>query len=149
MELLAPKPVERILDLGCGDGALTLEFAKLGCMVVGVDSRSEMVAAAKWLGLTAQVMNGHTLPFINKFDAVFSHAAKEGKGVGSIYRRGAGDWFIWFLWSVSFVWFDERERLERPAHQINGRESLFAACPDNSTFNIEHSAPPSPPLTQR
>ena len=75
MELLAPKPGERILDLGCGDGALTLKLAKHGCTVVGVDSSPEMVAAAKSLGLTAQVMNGHTLPFTNKFDAVFSNAA--------------------------------------------------------------------------
>jgi len=75
LELLAPKPDERILDLGCGDGALTLKLAKLGCTVVGVDSSPEMVAAAKSLGLTAQVMNGHTLPFIDEFDAVFSNAA--------------------------------------------------------------------------
>jgi len=24
-------------------------------------------------------------------------------------------WFIWFVWSVSFGWFDERERQDRPA----------------------------------
>ena len=75
VELLSPKPGERILDLGCGDGALTLKLAKLGCKVVGVDSSPEMVAAAKSLGLNAQVMDGHTLPFINEFDAVFSNAA--------------------------------------------------------------------------
>jgi hypothetical protein len=28
-------------------------------------------------------------------------------------------WFIWFLQSVSFVWFDERERQDSPAHQID------------------------------
>jgi hypothetical protein len=30
-----------------------------------------------------------------------------------------GIWSIWILRSVSFVWFDERERQERPAHQID------------------------------
>jgi trans-aconitate methyltransferase len=75
VELLAPKPGERILDLGCGDGALTLKLARLGCAVVGVDASPEMVAAAKSLGLTVQVMDGQTLPFINEFDAVFSNAA--------------------------------------------------------------------------
>lgn len=75
VELLAPKPGERILDLGCGDGALTLKLAKLGCTVVGVDASPEMVAAAQSLGLTAQVMDGQRLPFINEFDAVFSNAA--------------------------------------------------------------------------
>lgn len=34
-----------------------------------------MVAAAKALGVTAQVMDGQTLTFIDEFDAVFSNAA--------------------------------------------------------------------------
>jgi len=36
-----------------------------------------------------------------------------------ILRRVAGIGFTWFLRSVSCVWFDERERLDRPAHQID------------------------------
>jgi len=26
---------------------------------------------------------------------------------------------IWSIWSISFVWFDEQERQDRPAHQID------------------------------
>jgi hypothetical protein len=37
----------------------------------------------------------------------------------SISRRVAGIWSIWFLRSISFVWFDERERQDRPAHRID------------------------------
>jgi 2-polyprenyl-3-methyl-5-hydroxy-6-metoxy-1,4-benzoquinol methylase len=34
VELLGPKPGERILDLGCGDGVLTKKLADLGCEVL-------------------------------------------------------------------------------------------------------------------
>ena len=55
-----------------------------------------------------------------------------------VLHRVAGIWFIWSHWSVSFVWFDERERQDRPALRINRPESSFAACPDTSTFTIQH-----------
>ncbi|MEZ5583342.1 MAG: methyltransferase domain-containing protein [Candidatus Competibacteraceae bacterium] len=75
VEWLAPQAGERILDLGCGDGVLTLKLADLGCDVVGVDSSPEMIAATQALGLNAQVMDGRNLPFEKEFDAVFSNAA--------------------------------------------------------------------------
>jgi SAM-dependent methyltransferase len=75
VELMAPQPGERILDLGCGDGALTAKLVALGCDVVGVDSSPEQVAAAVRLGLDARVMDGHALDFDGEFDAVFSNAA--------------------------------------------------------------------------
>jgi trans-aconitate methyltransferase len=73
--LLAPQPGECILDLGCGDGALTRKLQELGCAVVGVDSSPEMIQAAQALGLSAYRMNGHELPFVGEFDAVFTNAA--------------------------------------------------------------------------
>lgn len=75
VELLAPRPGERILDLGCGDGALTAKLLEFGCEVVGVDSSREMIAVAKSLGLNAQLMDGEALEFYEEFDAVFSNAA--------------------------------------------------------------------------
>ena len=75
VELLSPQPNERILDLGCGDGALTIVLVKLGCEVVAVDSSPDMVAAAKSLGLNAHIGDGHSLHFNREFDAVFSNAA--------------------------------------------------------------------------
>ncbi len=69
VKLLSPKPGERILDLGCGDGRLTCKLVALGCHVVGVDSRADMIAAAKTLGLNVPAIDGQTLPFINEFDA--------------------------------------------------------------------------------
>src|SRR6185436_232450 len=75
VELLAPQPGERILDLGCGDGVLTRKLVELGCHVVGVDSSAAQIEAAKALGLDARVMSGEALEFDGEFDAVFSNAA--------------------------------------------------------------------------
>jgi len=75
VELLAPKAGERILDLGCGDGALTEKLVAMGCTVVGVDASENFVAAARARGLDARLMDGERLNFENEFDAVFSNAA--------------------------------------------------------------------------
>jgi trans-aconitate methyltransferase len=75
LDLLAPQKGERILDLGCGDGALTHKLAALGCEVIGVDGSAAMIDAAKALGLDARVMDGQALCFDEEFDAVFSNAA--------------------------------------------------------------------------
>lgn len=73
--LLDAKPGERILDLGCGDGALTLKIAAAGATVTGVDSSASMVAAAQNRGVDARLLSGETLGFAHEFDAVFSNAA--------------------------------------------------------------------------
>lgn len=75
LEVLRPKAGERILDLGCGDGALTERLAAFGCEVVGVDSSPDQVAAARARGLDARLADGQTLAFEGEFDAVFSNAA--------------------------------------------------------------------------
>jgi trans-aconitate methyltransferase len=91
VELLSPQPGERILDLGCGDGALSLKLLNHGCRVVGVDSSTEMIRAAKEHGLDARVMDGQSLAFDNEFDAVFSNAAlhwmtEPALVIGSVWR---------------------------------------------------------------
>lgn len=75
VELLAPEPGERILDLGCGDGVLTEKIAAAGATVVAVDAAPDMVAAARARGLDARVVAGQNLAFEREFDAVFSNAA--------------------------------------------------------------------------
>ena len=75
VELLAPRAGERILDLGCGDGALTKKLVEMGCEVVGVDASAPQVEAARHLGLDARVGEGERLAFDAEFDAVFSNAA--------------------------------------------------------------------------
>jgi trans-aconitate methyltransferase len=75
LKLLAPRPGERILDLGCGDGLLTRQIADLGCSVVGVDSSPAFVAAARMRGLEVVETSVDAMEFGPEFDAVFSNAA--------------------------------------------------------------------------
>ena len=75
VDLLAPQPGEKILDLGCGDGALTEQLAATGAILTGVDASSTMVAAARARGLHIDQHAAESLPYENQFDAVFSNAA--------------------------------------------------------------------------
>ncbi len=75
LELLAPQPGERILDLGCGDGALTARIAEAGAEVLGLDPDPSMRAAALARGLRVEAGDGQRLAFEGAFDAVFSNAA--------------------------------------------------------------------------
>jgi trans-aconitate methyltransferase len=77
VDLLAAKSGERILDLGCGSGALTAEIAACGAHVIGADRSAEMIEAArkKFPAIQFEVCDARALPFSNEFDAVFSNAA--------------------------------------------------------------------------
>jgi trans-aconitate methyltransferase len=73
--LLAPQPGEEILDLGCGDGALTEQLAATGAIVIGVDSSHAMLAAARQRNLNVEHHDATALPYHQQHDAVFSNAA--------------------------------------------------------------------------
>lgn len=75
LELLAPRAGERILDVGCGDGALTAKIALAGAEVVGIDRSPDLVAAARAAGVDARLMDAREIAFEGAFDAVFSNAA--------------------------------------------------------------------------
>jgi trans-aconitate methyltransferase len=73
--LLNPRPGEQILDLGCGDGALTEQLASTGAILTGVDASPTMLAAARQRSLNVEQHDATALPFHQQFDAVFSNAA--------------------------------------------------------------------------
>jgi len=75
LDLLKPQAGERILDLGCGDGALAVQLESAGSTVVGIDASHAMVQAALAVGVDAHVMDGQDLKFNDMFDAVFTNAA--------------------------------------------------------------------------
>jgi trans-aconitate methyltransferase len=72
---LAPAHGEHILDVGCGDGALTARILAAGADVVGVDTAAELVTVAQRRGVDARLADAHALSFVEQFDAVFSNAS--------------------------------------------------------------------------
>ena len=75
---------ESVLDIGCGDGKVTAEIARLlpRGETVGIDSSAEMVRkaqsafpAARNPRLSFQLMDARALSFEAKFDVAFSNAA--------------------------------------------------------------------------
>ncbi|HEX2623675.1 MAG TPA: methyltransferase domain-containing protein [Sphingomicrobium sp.] len=74
LALLDPQPGEQILDIGCGDGTLTLKIKEAGADVVGIDNSLSMIGAAKAKGLDARLMDAADLRFSEAFDAAFSNA---------------------------------------------------------------------------
>ncbi|KAG0345250.1 hypothetical protein BG004_003846 [Podila humilis] len=80
LQLLDPQLHEHILDLGAGDGILTLDLEKRCKSVVAIDASADMIRAAQEVGCqNARVIDGHDLvshEIANgQFDAVFSNAA--------------------------------------------------------------------------
>ena len=74
LDLLDPQPGEQILDIGCGDGALTLKIMERGAKVIAIDHSPEMVEAAIVRGIDAMELDVADMSFDRAFDAAFSNA---------------------------------------------------------------------------
>ena len=76
VDLLAPKPGERILDLGCGTGTLTQQIFESGATGTGVDSSTEMIGQARqnYPKLDFRLADIRSFRDSMPFDAVFSNA---------------------------------------------------------------------------
>ena len=79
IEELALRGTERILDLGCGDGALTVQLSRLvpDGEVVGIDASRGMIDAAQskqGRNLRFVLMDINNLDVDQEFDVVFSNA---------------------------------------------------------------------------
>jgi len=76
VQLLEPKPGERILDVGCGTGHLTAQIAASGAATLGIDQSPEMIQQAreKFPELRFEVMDARAISLEERFDASFSNA---------------------------------------------------------------------------
>ena len=76
VELLDARAGERILDLGCGTGALTQLISDTGADVTGIDSSPDMIkqAIANYPGTRFSVADAADFHFNEPFDAIFSNA---------------------------------------------------------------------------
>ena len=80
IEELDFKGSERILDLGCGDGALTTMLAHVvpTGMVLGIDASENMITTAKKNhqadNLRFELLDINQIDFTSEFDVVFSNA---------------------------------------------------------------------------
>lgn len=79
LQKLALRPGDRVLDLGCGTGAVAIAAAATAAEVVGIDRRPEAIAHARHLAEAAEAANlsflegeaGDALPRLGAFDAAF------------------------------------------------------------------------------
>jgi trans-aconitate 2-methyltransferase len=93
IELLDPKPGERILDLGCGAGQLTAKIAETGAEVAGIDQSAEMIEQARknYPALRFEIGDARNFRVEQPVNAVFSNAVlhwvkEPAEAAGSIFR---------------------------------------------------------------
>ena len=98
MQLLDPRPGERIADLFCGIGNFSLPLAKLGAEVIGLEGSRELVERARANALANGVVAQfevadlfkHGLAPFGRFDKLLLDPPREG--AVEIVKSLAGDW---------------------------------------------------------
>ncbi len=76
VDLLDPRPGERILDLGCGSGQLTAKISAAGAKVIGIDLSPDMIAqaGANYPEIEFRIGDATAFEVEEPMDAVFSNA---------------------------------------------------------------------------
>lgn len=78
LAFIHPSQGMKLLDVGIGTGLFSLEFAKMGVDVSGIDPSEEMIAIARERGLKAKRGTGEKIPFADDlFDVVLSMSSME------------------------------------------------------------------------
>ena len=95
MRLLDYERIRTLLDLGCGNGALTARLLEQGIRVIGMDSSASMLAQVRQIHPTIHFLQADATSFAlsEPVDAVFSNAvlhwideARQPAALQCIYR---------------------------------------------------------------
>ncbi len=140
MELLAPSPHDRILDVGCGTGIFTNTYCQAGARVTGIDLSLPMLRVAvqkqPLADMAPTVADMSALPFADgRFDKTVSITALEfvadaSAAVGELLRvtRNGGCLVLATLNSLS-PWAEKR-RLEAQADPASVFGKAYFRSPD-------------------
>ena len=74
IDLLDPQPGQKVLDVGCGDGAFSNHIRARGAEVVGIDPAPDLVRSARLRGIEAHVCAAQDFTQQNVFDKAVSNA---------------------------------------------------------------------------
>jgi ubiquinone biosynthesis O-methyltransferase len=152
LELAGNVAGRQILDVGCGDGELTVELGKRGAKVVGIDVSADMIAAARArtkthnADIAFQVATAEHLPFsAGQFDVVtaitilcfvddatpvFQEIARVLRPGGRLIIGELGRWSTWAAgrrvraWLGSRLWRRGRFRTAKELCHLAERAGL-------------------------
>ena len=107
LELLQPKPKEKILDLGCGQGVFSRALADTGAEVTGIDASPSLIQKARGYpsktGLRYLVRDAAKIADLEPFDAISCILALQNMAhLGDVCRAAAtalkqSGRFLWVL----------------------------------------------------
>jgi len=141
--LLAPSPGETLIDVGCGTGYFTRQFARAGYAVTGIDPDREMLRFARnhaAAGETYLLADARRLPFPDRaFDLCVSVTAlcfirDEARAMAEMLRVTRRRIAIGLLNRYSLLYLEKGRSGGRGAyrgarwHSAAGAAALFGRC---------------------
>jgi SAM-dependent methyltransferase len=122
LSYLSPQPGEKILDIGCGDGILTIDIAKAtqDSLILGLDASASMIQSAKELANASNLQNCS----FKVEDCVTFSSPDSGKILN-------GSWDKVFS-NAAYHWI-----LRRPESRVEALRAAYTALKPGGVFVFE------------